>query len=434
MNQYDVYEDTGKHGIYFLFDSKKAKLKIQTDISHLWNVGVAVNDGGEITIIRTPQKEPITCNNPKRKRTKVTTDGSNILFIRTSSGVTVKVIHCGHYLNIYIEVPPNLYKNTAGLCGSFDDDKSNDFTIINQSFSESEFKTHYSFLNVTCINDCNGHGVCNKGSCLCDTGYLGEDCSLLSGTPPSNVQYLEPMFCDRAERPCRSVRLQADNIVTTSDVFCKVTIKHNNGSVYEIIHKGITQGFGIVTCRLPDIEHFTYNISLSNDGKIFKESDPSAPERIIGDSSQIWDECLKQNILKSRADTCVKEGKCYERKTGDVVCSREQHYGPWSQFGQCSKSCDYGIQIRTRICLKPICVGDLVQTNICNIVHCSKPSVITSTLELLNDYSRNNPAELCDSIQLRWKDKGNIISNVFLPGDIKIASGYPEAVSENVVR
>jgi len=55
-----------------------------------------------------------------------------------------------------------------------------------------------------------------------------------------------------------------------------------------------------VTCRLPDIDHFTYNISLSNDGKIFKESDPSAPERIIGDSSQIWDECLKQNILKSR--------------------------------------------------------------------------------------------------------------------------------------
>ena len=53
----------------------------------MWNVGVAVNDGGEITIIRTPQKEPITCNNPKRKRTKVTTDGSNILFVRIHNNI-----------------------------------------------------------------------------------------------------------------------------------------------------------------------------------------------------------------------------------------------------------------------------------------------------------------------------------------------------------
>jgi hypothetical protein len=76
--------------------------------------------------------------------------------------------------------------------------------------------------------------------------------------------------------------------------------QHDNGSLYEVIHKGIPQGFGVVTCILPDIEHFTYHISLSNDGKSFKESDPSDPERIIGDSTQMWDECVEQNVFKSQ--------------------------------------------------------------------------------------------------------------------------------------
>ena len=37
--------------------------------------------------------------------------------------------------------------------------------------SDPSFATiFFSFLNVTCINDCSGHGVCNKGSCLCHSG------------------------------------------------------------------------------------------------------------------------------------------------------------------------------------------------------------------------------------------------------------------------
>ena len=56
-------------------------------------------------------------------------------------------------------------------------------------------------------------------------GYDGVDCSLRKGTPPSNVRYLEQQFCDMAERPCRSIRLQADNIVITNNVTCRFMIK-----------------------------------------------------------------------------------------------------------------------------------------------------------------------------------------------------------------
>ena len=66
--------------------------------------------------------------------------------IRTSSGVMVKVVHKGRYLNIYIEVPPRIYNNTAGLCGSFDGDASNDFTVFDTDYTDTGFKDYYRFV------------------------------------------------------------------------------------------------------------------------------------------------------------------------------------------------------------------------------------------------------------------------------------------------
>merc|ERR1711988_365660 len=31
-------------------------------------------------------------------------------------------------------------------------------------------------MDATCPNDCNRHGVCQDGTCLCDFGRMGEDC------------------------------------------------------------------------------------------------------------------------------------------------------------------------------------------------------------------------------------------------------------------
>ena len=65
----------------------------------------------------------------------------------------------------------------------------------------------------------------NNSDVLSASDYSGVDCSLQKGTPPSSVHYLEQPFCDEAERPCRSVRLQADNIVMLNNVSCKMVIK-----------------------------------------------------------------------------------------------------------------------------------------------------------------------------------------------------------------
>ena len=32
---------------------------------------------------------------------------------------------------------------------------------------------------IYCLNECSGHGTCNKGTCECNEDYYGTDCSVL---------------------------------------------------------------------------------------------------------------------------------------------------------------------------------------------------------------------------------------------------------------
>ncbi|KAK2157252.1 hypothetical protein LSH36_194g00020 [Paralvinella palmiformis] len=135
-------------------------------------------------------------------------------------------------------------------------------------FSDPTFKTLFtSFLDTSCPANCSGNGVCKQAVCQCNPGYLGVDCSLRKGTAPSSVQYLEQLFCDKAERPCRSMRLQADNIVMLNDVSCKMMIKFYNSSQDTVIKEGTVQSPGRLSCKLPDNlpTFFTYRVAIKID-------------------------------------------------------------------------------------------------------------------------------------------------------------------------
>ena len=46
----------------------------------------------------------------------------------------------------------------------------------------------FFLLDKTCIADCNGHGRCKDGKCICDVGYSGPDC-VIQG------RFLHPKGC-----------------------------------------------------------------------------------------------------------------------------------------------------------------------------------------------------------------------------------------------
>ena len=45
----------------------------------------------------------------------------------------------------------------------------------------------YQLIKKKSVNDCSGHGSCNAGTCICNNGYGGDDCSVLDTSLTSGV-------------------------------------------------------------------------------------------------------------------------------------------------------------------------------------------------------------------------------------------------------
>ncbi|XP_061174874.1 A disintegrin and metalloproteinase with thrombospondin motifs adt-2-like [Saccostrea echinata] len=75
-----------------------------------------------------------------------------------------------------------------------------------------------------------------------------------------------------------------------------------------------------------------------------------------------------------------------ETQTCQVVCLQSKtttssagDWGPWGQYSACDKTCGGGLRIRYRACRIGSCVGDSLQSSLCNAQHCPASTTIPST-------------------------------------------------------
>ncbi|XP_025079838.1 von Willebrand factor D and EGF domain-containing protein-like [Pomacea canaliculata] len=158
-----------------------------------------------------------------------------------------------------------------------------------------------------CSAICLRHGRCNRGQCICDTGYEGDNCHLLAGVGPQLARVRSSNVCDINERPCRKVFIDATNIALTDQLMCRVQEVLPDGSVSHdaFIQEGHFLSSGRLACALPDARIKsersvkTFVISATNDGRIYGNQ-------------------VNVTVFDSRCQTC-RGGTCQQKSSACLI-------------------------------------------------------------------------------------------------------------------
>ncbi|CAG2226665.1 unnamed protein product [Mytilus edulis] len=165
--------------------------------------------------------------------------------------------------------------------------------------------------SLICPNNCSDNGNCTSGICSCYEGYVEDDCSKQTSTPPSNILLPTNGLCGTRSRGC--TRTNIFGAFPSTNVWCKrrhfqiLNNTHEYTSDAEIVKAEYRNAF-MISVDLQssrrkrsvstEVVAEGYELSLSNDGNQFGDS----VNMIIYD-----DECYSCNassIICIVLDTC----------------------------------------------------------------------------------------------------------------------------------
>ncbi|XP_059099319.1 uncharacterized protein LOC131893336 [Tigriopus californicus] len=120
-----------------------------------------------------------------------------------------------------------------------------------------------------CLNDCSGNGICDRGTCKCDSDYIGGDCSQTLSTgihtsepPPPQVSALTNFgLCDTRTKPCRELTVLGDGLVNHEALKCNLEIYKIRGVASKQLVTDLVMtmpakfiSYQQVLCPLPELD------------------------------------------------------------------------------------------------------------------------------------------------------------------------------------
>uniref|UniRef100_A0A2C9LI81 VWFD domain-containing protein n=1 Tax=Biomphalaria glabrata TaxID=6526 RepID=A0A2C9LI81_BIOGL len=130
-----------------------------------------------------------------------------------------------------------------------------------------------TFLNLTCLPyDCNNHGTCNKGQCICNTGYFGVDCNMtMDQLVPPVLEVFEDNLhiCEISDSTdCSAVYLTGSGFISSALLSCHVKESVEGATLTSVVSANLLSK-DLVRCNLGTKSAIKrlLQISVSNDGR-----------------------------------------------------------------------------------------------------------------------------------------------------------------------
>ncbi|XP_062600788.1 von Willebrand factor D and EGF domain-containing protein-like isoform X2 [Saccostrea cucullata] len=156
-------------------------------------------------------------------------------------------------------------------------DQCKAFINLNETLQETEPEVAKEITSI-CQNNCSLQGTCRDGSCFCDDGFGGSDCSFNMTEPPNITEVLVGELCDKSTEICSSITFFGQYFVENTNATCY--IQTNDFSLAGKIQSRKTfeepldvQTLYEANCPNPNvnttswIHQFVFNVS--NDGQKF---------------------------------------------------------------------------------------------------------------------------------------------------------------------
>ncbi|XP_055957194.1 von Willebrand factor D and EGF domain-containing protein-like [Patella vulgata] len=192
---------------------------------------------------------------------------------------------------------------------------------------------------VACPAECSERGDCVNGTCDCNDGYSGPDCSVDLNQPPLADSLEANGYCNRTDSNCDEIAVFGGPFIESDKFKCRLLTLESNAEV-DITNAPVVESIGEVTCPLPvnrqkrstgvpvvDTTVPSYRVAVSNDGQLF-----SRQLTVVIMNSNCMDCTIGAETVTCRMfdDYCYTEERCY--KTGERYIYNDDYqctYGQW---------------------------------------------------------------------------------------------------------
>ncbi|XP_069136361.1 von Willebrand factor D and EGF domain-containing protein-like [Argopecten irradians] len=255
-------------------------------------------------------------------------------------------------------------------------------------------------LDVTthvCRNQCSRLGTCHEGTCACQTGYTGDDCSVPVGVAPVASHIRGDGLCDVGDRKCVKVQFIARHLMAGPGLKCRYKkAEHGSGNIIpygEYIEAPASlTNFLEVECTLPESIVFhkesaseAFVVSVTTDGALYSTD---LPFLVYDGSCQT---CTLPGGCSLKDNTCLIDNVCHvsgDQGSDDSYCDPAADPYSWTKKPEVSEinhytaagsgcQCSYdNTRFDCACCTNGGCQCGYSHHNIC--INCSHTSMCSS--------------------------------------------------------